>query len=95
MPLSRQTRQISAGDFNHRAGNSYKDCEREELAEPPQGRGGWGALPYVAFSGDVPRDGVLSSSGAHHPEHPTPMCSCNGVFTSWAIFRSISLSREN
>ena len=34
-------------------------------------------------------------SGAHHPEHPTPMCSCKGVFTSWAIFRSVSLFREN
>ena len=63
----------------------------ENKLEFPWGRGVQDKKPSMGgvwiFSGTAP--------GAHHPKPPTPMCSCNGVFTSWVIFRSkISVSDD-
>ena len=52
-------------------------------------------IPIISAPPPPKKKYIIIITGAHHPEHPTPMCSCNGVFTSWVIFRSISLSREN
>ena len=47
----------------------------------------WGVIVTYFFVG-------LDRPGAHHPEHPTPTCLCNSVFTSWVIFRSKSFLRK-